>query len=424
MRHKIYQLVANPLISGSAIVFVGSFVGNICNFLFNFFVSRNLSVADYGVLASLVSLFVLASMPAGSVMPTVVKFAAEYYASNEIGKIKGLYIKVGKLMLIMGAFFFIIFAVFNKEVAGFFHISDPNLVIIAGLIVLVSYLGSLNVAFLQGRLLFGYITFVNVLGVFLKLALGISLVFLGMGVFGAMWAVALSYIFPFIMSYYPLRFVFHKKTAQTHILTKDLFTYGTPAAIALFCLTSFISTDIILVKHFFTPIDAGKYAVLSLIGRVIFFLTASISTVMFPMVVQRVTRNEKYQHIFFLSLALVSLPSIILTIFYFMFPLFTIGVFNKNTAYLDLAGYLGIFGMFISTYSILFVMTNFFLSINKTKVWMPMAIGAVSQVVLIWLFHESFMQIILISLTIVGLLLVVLLVYYLSISRGSTEKKS
>jgi O-antigen/teichoic acid export membrane protein len=424
MKHKIFQLVANPLISGSAIIFVGSFIGNVFNFLFNLFMSRNLSVADYGVLASLVSLVVLAGMPAGAVLPTVVKFAAEYFAENEIGKIKGLYFKVGKIMLVTGTALFAIFTVFNKEIAGFFHINNPGLVIIAGLIVLVSFLGTVNGAFLQGKLMFGFITFINFLGAFLKLVLGILLVFLGFKVVGAMWGFALSYMIPFVLASYPLRFIFHKKTIISHVHTKDLFTYGAPAAVALFCLTSFVSTDIMLVKHFFSPVEAGKYAVLSLIGRVIFFLTASISTVMFPMVVQKVTRKEKYGHIFLLSLFLVSLPSVIITIFYFLFPQFAIGIFNKNKSYLDLAGYLGIFGVFISLYSILYVITNFFLSINKTKVAIPIAIGALSQVVLIWLFHESFMQIILISLTIVSLLLITLLLYYLSTNRGSTEKKS
>lgn len=422
MKHKIYQLVANPLISGSAIIFIGSFVGNICNFLFNFYMSRNLSVADYGILASLVSLVVLASMPAGAVLPTVVKFAAEFFAAGETGKIKGLYFKVGKIMLLAGITVFLIFAVFSGQIAAFFHIGDQILIVIAGVIVLVGFLGTVNGAFLQGKLLFGYLTFINLFGALLKLLLGILLVFLGFQIFGAMTGFALSYIIPFFFGLYPIRFVFQNRTNAVNVQTKDLFTYGAPAAIALFSLTSFVSTDIMLVKHFFSPDDAGKYAVLSLIGRIIFFLTASISTVMFPMVVQRITKNQKYLHIFLLSLVLVSLPSILITICYFAFPQFAISLFNKNKSYLELAPYLGIFGIFISLYSILYVITNFFLSINKTKIAVPIAIGAVLQIMLIWFFHGSFMQIILISLAIVGLLLITLLLYYVSIDRGTKEK--
>jgi O-antigen/teichoic acid export membrane protein len=424
MKHKIYQLVANPLISGSAIIFVGSFVGNIFNFLFNFYMSRNLSVADYGILASLVSLVVLASMPAGAALPTVVKFAAEYFAKGEVGKIKGLYFKVGKIMLAIGMVFFFAFAIFSSQLAGFFHIDNPGLITIAGLIVLVGFIGTVNGAFLQGKLLFGYLTFLNFFGALLKLSLGIALVFMGFKVVGAMWGFALSYIIPFAFGIYPFRYIFQKKTLGTSIQSKELFTYGAPAAIALFSLTSFVSTDIMLVKHFFTPHEAGQYAVLSLIGRIIFFLTASISTVMFPMVVQRVTRNERYHHIFLLSLVLVSLPSIAVTIFYFIFPQFAISVFNKNSSYLELAPYLGIFGIYISLYSILYVIANFFLSINKTKVAIPIAFGALLQVGLIWFFHDTFMQIILISLALVGLLLIILLLYYLSIDRGTKEEKT
>ena len=53
---------------------------------------------------------------------------------------------------------------------------------------------------------------------------------------------------------------------------------------------------LILVKHFFSPHDAGIYAGLSLIGRVIFFFSAPIASVMFPVIVQKYARKENYEN--------------------------------------------------------------------------------------------------------------------------------
>ena len=40
--------------------------------------------------------------------------------------------------------------------------------------------------------------------------------------------------------------------------------------------------DIILVKHFFPPIEAGVYAAVALVGRVVYMLSWSVVSSMFP----------------------------------------------------------------------------------------------------------------------------------------------
>ena len=45
------RLINHPIILGSSIIFLGSIFGNFFNFLFNLFISRNLSIEDYGVVA-------------------------------------------------------------------------------------------------------------------------------------------------------------------------------------------------------------------------------------------------------------------------------------------------------------------------------------------------------------------------------------
>ena len=69
MKAKIVQFSQHPLISLSAVIFTGSLIASFFNFLFNLFMSRNLSVPEYGDLTSLISLITLAIMPAGALLP-------------------------------------------------------------------------------------------------------------------------------------------------------------------------------------------------------------------------------------------------------------------------------------------------------------------------------------------------------------------
>ena len=51
--------------------------------------------------------------------------------------------------------------------------------------------------------------------------------------------------------------------------------------------------DLILVKHFFTPIEAGYYSIAQMVGKIILILPIPIVTVMFPKLSSLDGREEK-----------------------------------------------------------------------------------------------------------------------------------
>lgn len=413
MKQKILTMAKHPLISGSTIVFFGSLFGNLFNFLFNFAMTRYLlSTSDYGILASLISLFTLSSQPVGAVIPMLVYFSASYFAKGDFDRVRGLFLKITKPSLALGTLIFVLYTLFSRQIAQFLNIEDVSLIILVALMVYLGFVGVANQPFLQAKLSFSFIAFSTSLGAFVKFALGVLFVILGFSIGGAMWAVFIGTITPYILSFIPLRFLLQRGANVPHISYKSLFTYGAPAALASLGLNSLINTDIILVKHFFHAEVAGLYATLSLVGKVIFFFSAPIGMVMFPLVTQKYARDENYHNVFRLSLLLVFLSSIIITVFYFFSPEFIIKIFSKNPSVLTFAPYLGLFGIFITIYSVLTVLNNFYLSINRTKIFIPILLAAFLQLVFIWFFHASVLQIILISLTVASLLLILLLVYY------------
>ena len=54
-----------------------------------------------------------------------------------------------------------------------------------------------------------------------------------------------------------------KRSRNIDFPLRDMIKYALPASIAILSLNSLISTDIILVKHFFSAQDAGLYGGLS-----------------------------------------------------------------------------------------------------------------------------------------------------------------
>lgn len=413
MRKKIKKLVTHPLISGSFIIFAGGMLGNVFNFLFNLLMSRNLPIAEYGTLISLISLITLFAIPAGCITPTIISVAGEFFAKGNNASVKYFYFKLLRPILLVGIVLIAGFIIFAHQLTSFLNITDTNLLIISSFVIFLSYISVLNISFLQAKLSFVAISASSIVVAAVKLILGFLLVITGYGLGGALVAYLLSSFAPLLIGVTVMRKILMRKTVKAiPIPTKSLISFGIPSAIIIFCLNSYISTDIILVKHLFNAHQAGLYAGISLIGRVIFFITAPVMTVMFPIITNRFNKNEEHTNVLLMSMGLVAIASLLISLFYFIFPQFTILFFLKKTDYLEGAGYLGMFGIFIALYSMVSLMSYYFLSVKKTKISAFLVAGAFSQVVFIYLFHSNFSDVIYVSIITMSVLLLSLLTYY------------
>jgi hypothetical protein len=133
---------------------------------------------------------------------------------------------------------------------------------------------------------------------------------------------------------------------------------------------------------------------------------------MFPLVVRKHSKNESYTSTFILALSFVLIASLAITVFYFLFPNFVILSFVHKREYLTVAPLLGLFASFITIYSVLSVLVNFYLSIRATKIFIPVLFAALMQILFILLYHHTLDEVIKVSLYISLLLLVALLLYY------------
>jgi O-antigen/teichoic acid export membrane protein len=318
------------------------------------------------------------------------------------------------------------FIIFSVQISTFLHINNIWYVIVVGGIISFSYLSFVNSAFIQGFLKFNFLALINVAGSSIKLLAGIALVLIGMRVFGALGGIFLMTFGAFIIGFFPIRQVFSQfKNNKEKIPLKEIVLYALPTILIVFSLISFTSTDVILVKHFFNPQDAAVYGGLSLLGKVIFYFTSMIPAVMFPLLIKRYNSGKNFNSLFYLALFLVLIPSVSITAFYFVFPKFVINLFfSGKAAYMMIAGYAGLFGIFLTLFSLTNVCVNFFLSLNKTKI-APLVVGASAlQIILICIFHNNFYQVITDSIVASLILFIALVIYYLFLFANPQKIKN
>ena len=418
MKQKARQIMGHPLISASFIFVLGNLLANIFNFFFNVIMANMLSQADYGTLSGINAIISLPTIAANSIAPIIIIFAGTYFAQQKFDLIRGLYIKITKLFTVIALIFCVAFFILIPQINSFFNINNNFLLILADFIFLFGLMTAINSSFLQAKLSFKFLVLIACSTSIIKLVFGWIFVVAGYSINGGVAAIFLGTLIPYFISFFPLKFVFNGKiNSAFKIDMKTLLIYGIPSTLITLGISSFITSDLILVKHFFSPDTAGLYAQLSLIGRIIFFISAPIGSVMFPIIVQQHAKKENFTNTFLLSAILILIPSIAITIFYTLFPKFSILFVIKKEEALAAIPYLTLFSIWITIYSLVSIISSFYLSIKKTKIVIPVIITALLQIFLIIIFHQNIWQIIIISLSINIILLLILLVYYQYISK-------
>jgi len=417
MKQKIKKLTTHPLIAGSATVFLGSFFVNGLNYLFNLVMGRVLSVSEYGVLISLISLISFFTIFQTALTNLFTKFSAEYSARNDLQMQKTfMYSGLKASYYSAGVFFvfllisFIPFSIFLK-----IPISNPSFLFLVFLAISTTILLSFPIGVLQGELKFLKVVVINIVAVLAKICAGLILTLSGFGVLGGLIAVFLSfftsYIFSVVMVFRKLSIKTHLRDAKLHMFTefkKESLTF----LLASLGITIIQSTDVIFARHYLSDVDAGRFAALSLMGRAIFYITSPIYLVFFPLIIHKREKKQKTAGTLLLAGFIVLGCNLFFSMTYFLFPGFIIKLFFPTPEYQALIPSLGFYSLFVSIFSVAFLLHNYLLSVNKTGVFKINWLAGTFFILLLVFFHDTIQHIIF-SLILSSLLLLVLLfVYY------------
>lgn len=404
---------SKSFLRSSILFLVTSTIAASIHYLFQFGMGRLLGPADYGILAAFFSILYIAQAPVQAVQLTITKFVAEFKAKNNFSIIKDLLMRSIRKIFFISLIIFAVFVILNKQISEFLNISQNLLVISFSFIFIGMFILPGARGFLQGMQKFKTLGINLILESTIKLISSLILIFFGFGVAGAIWGTNISIFLAFLLAF-ALLFKLLKKYDSQHLDNKEkskIYLYSIPILIALSSITALYSLDVILVKHFFTAIDAGIYAAASLVAKVIFFALMPISQAMFPKVAELRMKKQKYNFIFLKSVLLVAGLSALATLIYFVEPKFILN-FLFGAEYITAVPLIGIFGIAVSLMSISYVFVNYFLAIGKTSCVNILPVFVLAETAIIWFWHNSLQQI-LISITVVMLsMLITLIIAY------------
>ncbi len=243
-------------------------------------------------------------------------------------------------------------------------------------------------------------------GVILTLALASS----NRGVDGAIWALSQSLILTWFITWLslysrsPIKEPIQEITSETISSERKMWLslFGF-TAMALLGQALITNSDFVLVKNYFDSYDAGLYAAISVIGRIVYFGTLPLTVLIVPIIAREQAQGKSTTRLFILLMGsgVLLCGGLVLASVLFA-PLIVELLYGSEYV---VAAYL------LPMYTVaaaLFVLTNLLVTYRValgkgSETWMPL-LAAVAQIIGVMLFHDSLMTIIIVQISIMSVL--------------------
>ncbi|MFA5856717.1 MAG: oligosaccharide flippase family protein [Candidatus Pacearchaeota archaeon] len=383
MIKRFNELRKNDLVRGSLILFFFMNLFNLLNYVFQATMARLLSLSQFGTFAALMGIIYLFSFISDSVQLVSSKYTSIIDEKKSPGKVKTMIFKMTKRGMQFSLFAFVLYLLSSFLISWFLKI-EIGLVIMTGSVLFLVFITPINRGVLQSKKSFSSLGLSFFIESLIKVIVGIFLVYLGYGVYGAMGGVIFGILFSFALSFFFIKDIIKHNYEKTEF--PKIYPYSFSVIIFMFIILFMFSVDIFLAKRFFSEDIAGLYATASLTGKIIFMFTSPVSRAMFPLTSENKNNNRKKTLLN--SFKIVILIGVFLLFIFLVAPKIIISVLFGEK-YLEISGLLFIVGLSFLLLSFSNLLIYYLLSKKVLKKTYYLILFPIIQIILLSIFNDN-----------------------------------
>lgn len=398
---KRTRALRQKLLGGSLTLLAGSGLVGVTNLVYNVVTARMLGPSGFAHATAVYTLLMLAS----AITLSFQVVCAKYVASHEMQAEKEaiffrLHLQAWMASVSIGLLLFL----FNHTLNRYLHLPDPGLISLLALGTTFYIPLGVRRGYIQGVQAFTALAVNFMLEGLIRLGGAYFLMFIGLGVKGAVLASVIAEI---------ASYLFAKPSPGLQFRSRRIpmpFGEGVQAIVFFSGQVVINNFDIVLVKHFFSSSEAGIYAAVSLVGRLVNMCAWSVVNTMFPVSAGARASDREARPVLFMSLFLVFLILSVLILGLWIIPSFLwrtlFGSHFELSNYGGLAALLILYAITTGIYSLSSVMITYEMSrkIANTS-WIQLAFSG-ALVLGICAFHQNLRQVIFVQLVLMIILFV------------------
>ena len=401
------KTLKSKIFSGSLTLLAGSGLVGVTNLVYNVATARLLGPSGFAHATAVYTILMLISGITLSFQVVCAKYIARTASPEERNLV---FATLHQRSWMAGLILCLLLFLTRGPLTAYLNLPDP--ILISLLAIGIAFYVPLGVrrGYIQGVHAFRPLAINFMLEGLVRLVGVFLLIGIGLGVKGAVLASVIAVIVAY--------FAALPSPGVTSFSLRGItisFREGLQAIVFFSGQTVINNFDIVLVKHFFPPAEAGVYAAIALVGRLVNMCAWSVVNTMFPVSAGAGQEEEgKGSPVLFTSLLLVFLILSVLIFGLWLVPSFLwktlFGAHFDLSSYGALAPLLILYAITTGIYSLSSVIITYEMSrkIANTS-WLQLAFSG-ALALAIYLLHKTLHQVIVIQLVLMVILLVALLV--------------
>jgi O-antigen/teichoic acid export membrane protein len=387
---RLAKIRESRLVRQNLTLFAGGLVAGIGGFVYHAIAGRVLGPATYGQVAFLIAIYSVGTAPALILIVVLARYTATLVARGDAG-VRSLLARTMRLVAIPGLVLVLVTTLFARPLADFEHLGSGLPVLILGFSIALIWQVAIPRGILQGLQRFTALALNLSLELIVRTTVVFFLLVAGYAVSGAMAAVFTGLAFCFALGLFSLRDHFGR--GGTRVQLRVMAGFSLTAAVGIIGIQVLYNQDVILAEHYLGGHAGGIYGGLNKIGTILFFLTLSVSQVLFPRVVEAVAKEQHPGRILIQSAGILAALGAGALVVFAVVPGLVVGIlfgpgFRDATPYVLAVGMIGL------ALSLDNLLIQFFMAVHD-RLFVPiLAAACIAEAALIVVFHAGVGQIV------------------------------
>ena len=411
---QVLALIRSKKISPEQLFMLSVLVVNGGNYLYNLILGRILGPAQFADAAVLITFLLVLSFVAMTFQLVTAKFSVVF----ENDTFKYFISKIYKNASLVGIILGVLIVLFSSQLQLVFNTSSSSMFVIFGLGVPLYFLMSVNRGFYQGKKEFKLLSITYQAEMLSRLLITLGLIFL-LNIQSSV-VIAIGILISLALGLVPFKY------DNIHIRTKGIIEQVKSKKVRnFFVITAFYeltqiiinNSDILMVKHYFESYEAGLYASLALIGRIVYFIAWMFVMLLLPTVVQLNKEGKKTAPILFKYVGYIAGIAILIVFGCSLFPETAISLLFGDS-YLAMAPLLWQYALATGLFAISNIFAYYYLSLDRYIPVVITGVFGVLQMSLVIFFHNSLEQVVHMQIVAMLMLLVLQVLFFIFDSKS------
>ena len=395
---------------------LSAMIVNVGNYLYNLIIGRMLGPVGFADASLLVTMLLVLSFLAMTFQLTAAKFTAEMDEAKSHSLLKSM----NRFGLIIGMVIMLGVSTFARSLQQFFQSETMWMYVIFAMSVPLYFLMSIGRGYVQGSRSFTKLSMSYQLEMLIRLCGTVALLRLlnvepGISIsLGILASIALGSL--------PIRKRTNDRAMESFSLTKTLWVFAAYTLMYELSQVLINNTDILLVKHYFSAEEAGLYAALAMIGRVVFFIAWMFAMILLPHVIAAEKAGKDSRTLLWKYVSYTSVLGAIITGASYLIPEVIVHILF-GSAYTEIAPLLWLYALATSLFAVANMFAYYFLSRSMYRpIYLTFIVGLL-QVIGLIAFHASLYQVVILQVVLMAILLMVQVAHYIHYSKSVIKRR-